>query len=114
MSLPLRTRAATRRGVLGGEGDGLLDEDVLARRQGALRPFDVKMVGQRDVDGLDSGVAEQFLVGAVGSRNPELVGHRAGPCGIAGRDRVDSRARALIHGSDYPLDADPRRAEHAP
>ena len=54
--------------ILGGEGARLFAKDVFAGLGGADDPFLAKAGGKRDVDRLDRGIREQFLVGAVGAR----------------------------------------------
>ena len=52
----------------------LLAEDVFTCVQAKKRIFIVKIVGRRDVDGLDFGIRGQFLVGAVGLGNVMFIG----------------------------------------
>ena len=52
----------------------LLAEDVFACIKAKKRIFIVKIVGRRDVDGLDFGIRGQFLVGAVGLGNVMFIG----------------------------------------
>ena len=67
---PLSRAAALHRVDLGhGEGERLLAQDVLAGPGGPDRPLGVEVVRQRDVDGVDLGVGEECLVGAVRTRS---------------------------------------------
>ena len=59
--------------LAGRGGERLLAQHVLAGLERADRPLDVQPVGQRDVDGVDVGVGEQRLVGAVRARDAVLV-----------------------------------------
>jgi hypothetical protein len=63
---------------------------VLSGVGGALRPLVVEVVGKRDVDGVDLGVGEQLLVGAV---QPDIESalaevHRAGIAPASDRDQL--------------------------
>ena len=51
-----------------------LAEDVFTCIKAKKRIFIVKIVGRRDVDGLDFGIRGQFLVGAVGLGNVVFIG----------------------------------------
>ena len=51
-----------------------LAEDVFTCIKAKKRIFIVKIVGRRDVDGLDFGIRGQFLVGAVGLGNVMFIG----------------------------------------
>ena len=44
--------------LLGAEGDGLFAEDVLAGLKRFRRPFDVLVVGEGNVDGVDVRIGE--------------------------------------------------------
>jgi hypothetical protein len=73
----------------------------------------MQLVGQRIVDGVDVGIGEQLLVGAVGRGNPELGGCLAGFGEIARGDGGDGGELALLHGGDHFFEADVGGAEHA-
>ena len=67
-------RARTASSDLGfgdGQAERLFAEHVLAGLGGLDGPGHVKLIGQRVVDGVDFGVGEQLLVGAVGLGNAE-------------------------------------------
>ena len=70
-------------GLAGMARVGLLAEDVLSGRERLHRPLVVHAVRERDVDGLDVGVGEERLVGAVGRRDPVLRSVRLRPLRVA-------------------------------
>jgi hypothetical protein len=51
--------------LLGPHRHGLLAQDMLARLDGLQRPFDMEVVGQRDIDRLHLRVGQKLLVGPV-------------------------------------------------
>ncbi len=55
------------------EGDGLLEKDVLARRQGRQGPVVVQGRGQADVHEVDAVVGEQVLDAVVRGHPPQVV-----------------------------------------
>ena len=79
-----------------------------------LRPLDVHRVRQRDVDGVDVGIGEQFLVAAVRSRNALRLGVRACTFEAArgdgqqlvsvGRQRADERTVDAGNPEDSPAE----------
>ena len=62
---------------------GFSQSTVLPASERLDRPGQVRVVGQADVDGVDVGVVEQLLVGAVGPGRTQL----AGPFDVARGDR---------------------------
>lgn len=42
--------------------DGLFDQNRVARGQGPFRPFHMKVVRQRDIDGINAGMGQQFVI----------------------------------------------------
>jgi hypothetical protein len=70
-------------GGVGGGGERLLAEDILARRQRLDRPLGVEGDGQGDVDGIDRPGGQQLLVGAVAGLQPQLVSERPRPVDVA-------------------------------
>jgi hypothetical protein len=62
----------TRRGVGGGHRERLFAEHVLSGLKRPDGPLGVKSDGQRDVDGIDSVVAQQVIVRAVTTRDAEI------------------------------------------
>ncbi len=79
---------------LGGiSGVRLLDEDMLAGGERAHRPGVVQRSRERDVDRVDLGVAEQFLVRAVRPLDPVLVGVRLSTSSVPRPDRDDLERR---------------------
>jgi hypothetical protein len=88
----------------------LLAEDVLARLERADRPLDVERVRERDVQGVELGIGEQLVVGAVGPLEAVLARVVLGAPAVAAADGDDldpvGEARAA---EDGPVD--PRRRE---
>jgi hypothetical protein len=101
-------------GLRNGEAEGLLAENVLARLRSFDGPGDVKLIGERVVDGVDIGVGEELFVRSVSG------GDAKGGCcflslrKIAGCDTNYARIATLLHGRDNFLEADSRGAENSP
>jgi hypothetical protein len=74
----------------------LLAQDVLAGRERSQRPLVVEAVRQRVVDGVDVGIVEELLVGAVRPRNRVL-------------ERVRLRAKRIARRDGYEVDFGRRR-----
>jgi len=95
-------------------GQGLLAQRRFACLGAPDAPGGVLAVGQGVVNGVDVGVGEQLLIGAVGGGNVRLAGKSPGPLQIAaGHRRHDAVAR-LVDGRDHAVPADVGRAEDAP
>ena len=94
--------------------DGLFAEDVLAGFGGFDGPRNVKLVGERVVDGVDGRVGEEFFVGAVGGGDVELRGDGAGLGEVAGGDGSDGGELALLHGGENFFYADVGGGEDSP
>ena len=79
-------------------GQRLLAQHVLAVPRAGDRPFGMQAVGQRDVDRIDTVVAQQCLVAAMGTRQAVFGGEAAGLVGVtAGHcDQVDARTATDI------------------
>jgi hypothetical protein len=92
----------------------LLAQDVLARAGGGDRPLGVKVVGERDVDGVDVLVGEQCLVRAVDARDGQRRRDPRRGLGIARRDRDDLRVGRPAHARDDLLGRDVRGRQDAP
>ena len=69
-------------GLLRRQGDGLFDQDVLARPQGRDRHFGVQVRRRTDVNQIDVGVGEQLLVARV-ALHVGQVHHLAGRAEVA-------------------------------
>lgn len=98
----------------GGESDRLFAEDVLTGFEGLDGPGDVEVIGEGVIDGVDIGIGEEFLVGAVGAGDAELVGGGAGLGEFAGGDGEDLTMLALLHGGDDFIETDFGGTEDAP
>ena len=96
-----------------GHAERLFAEHVLAGFGGLDCPGNVQLIGQRIVDGVDVGVGEQLLVGAVGRGNTKLAGRLAGFGQIARGDGGNRGELALLHGGDHFFEADVGSAEDA-
>ena len=94
-------------------GEGLLAQDVLSGGQRSQRPRRVEAVRERDVDGVDVGVADDRLVGVGDPGDPVPGGEGDGPGPIAGRHHLDDHLRVRGRRSDEGGRGDPRRAQDA-
>ena len=101
-------------GFGGVERQRLLTEHVLAGFGGANGPGHVQVIRERVVDGLDFGIGQQFLVGAVGFRDAEIGGGLASSRQIAGGDSGDLAGCAKLHGRNHFFDGDMGGAQYAP
>ncbi len=72
------------------------------------------MVGERIVDRLHFGVVEQFLVGPVCARDPQIRSGGLGFLEIARADGEDVAQLAALHARDYFFGSDQGGAEDAP
>ena len=97
-----------------GEAEGLFAEDMLAGFGGFDGPGNVKLIGERIVDGVDIGIGEQLFVGAVGGWDAERGGRFLRLGEIAGCDGGHGGVLALLHGGKDFLEADGRGAEDSP
>ena len=103
-----------RLGLVGVQRQGLLAEDVLAEVGGEEDPGLVQLVGQGDVDGVDVGVGDGGLVGAVRCRDAELRGPGSGRLGVSAGDRPDGAGLRGADAGDQAASADPGAAEDRP
>ncbi len=76
---------------------------MLTRLEGADRPLDVERVRQRDVDGLDVGILEEFLVAAIGSLETLLACVRLRPNPVTTPDRDDLHAVGPTGAGEHQL-----------
>lgn len=60
--------------LAGRQRNRLLAQHMLARLRRPDRPFHMKMIRKRNIDGVDARIGEQLLVAAVRLRNVELPG----------------------------------------
>ena len=92
---PVPRGAEDAAGLDGAAGEGLLHQDGLARLQGQERVVGVEGVRRGDVDGVDVGVGDEVLVGAVGANGLALARTRMGldegpgPGGVTASDGGD-------------------------
>jgi hypothetical protein len=71
------------------EGDGLLEDEVLARLEGGRRELDVRPVRRADMDDVDRGVGQQRPDVRRRVRHAERGSPRAGSLAIRASDRDD-------------------------
>ena len=101
-------------GFGGVESQRLLAEYVLSGFGRTHRPGHVQVIGQRVVYRFDFGVGQQFLVGTVGFRNPEVASGQLGLRQVARGDGGDFAPCAALHGGYDFLHGDLGCAQHAP
>ena len=110
-------RGGDRLHLGGRHGQRLLAQHVLAGGEGLQRPFEVQRVGQRQVDAVDLGRGEQFLVAGVDVRDRMAPGERAGAVQVACGDRGEVAVGGLLDRRDdvvagYLGDGQQSPAEH--
>ena len=103
-----------RFGFRNSEAEGLLAKNMLAGFRSLDGQGNVELIGQRIVNGVDLGVGEEFLVGAVGTGDA-----KRGCCflslhEIAGSDANDAGVLAPLHGGNDFLETDIGGAEDSP
>src|SRR5262245_9043307 len=96
------------------QADRLFAEDVLARLERANRPRYVQVIGERNVDGIDVAIGEEFLIRTVGLLDAELSGHTLSASQIARGDGRDAAEMALLRGRDDLPAADLGGTQNAP
>jgi hypothetical protein len=69
--------------------DRLLAQHMLAGVHRRDSPLDMQVVGKRVVDGVDIGIGQKLLIGAVGLGNAEFRGRSLGPVRIPRGNRID-------------------------
>ena len=95
-----------RTGLGDREAQGLLAENVLPRFGRLDRLWNVEVVGERIVDGVDLRVGEELFIGAVDFFDPESAGRLFCFSAVARGDCGDVRQLALLHGGYDFLKAD--------
>ena len=93
--------------------EGLFDEHVLARLQGAPRPLAVQPVRKRDVHGLDARIREQSFIAPVGALDSVLPRVALSPRLVAAGDRDHFHGFALRGAGEDRL-VDQRGREQPP
>ena len=96
------------------QGDGFFAQHVLPVLGRFLGPGHVKVVGQGVVNGLDLGVGEKGLVGAMRRRNAESVGHFPRPGEVARSNRHEAASLAFHQGGYDMFERDLGGAEDPP
>jgi hypothetical protein len=103
---------AALRGI---ERDGLLAQDVFAEFGGADRPLAVERIGQRDVNGIDRGIVQQFLVIGIDAVATGETRAALGQLGLVVRgERIELRVAGAEDGGDDAFAGDAGVPEHAP
>ena len=100
--------------LIGVHRERLLAQHVLPRTGRGLRPLGMEVVRERDVDGVDVGVGEEFLVRAIGPRDVELRRNGRRAAWLARRDRVHRAPSGATDSRDDLLSADVRRRQDSP
>jgi len=97
-----------------GEADGFFAKDVLAGFGGFRGPGNVKLIGERIVNGVDFRIGEELLVRAIGFGNVESGGGFSGFFEVARGDCGDGCESALLHGGQNFLEADVGGTQDSP
>ena len=97
-----------------GEAERFFAEHMLAGLGGADGPGNVKLVGQRVVDGVDVWVGEQLLIGAVGRGNAQRRRGLLRRGQIARGDRADGGVLPALHAGNHFLETDCGGGENSP
>ena len=95
-------------------GQGLFAQHVLAGLQGPHRPGAVQVVGQRDIDGLDLWVGQQFFIAAIRLFKAEFPLEGLGLLQAPARDSVQGAVVRRFHGGNGLAPGNVRRAQDAP
>ena len=98
---------------VGGRGQGLLAQDVLAALGGFLGPLGVQGVGERVVDDVDFGVVEEFFIAAVGFGDAGCFGRGLSLGERAAGDAVKLDVGGFLERRQEPV-VDLGDAENAP
>ena len=100
--------------LIGLQRDGLFGQYMLSGGDGLLRPFDVKVVGQRDIDRLHRRIGQQGIIAAmdlkIGAERLEIVRLLR----VRGRQRIKPCARRLMDRAGHVIAREFRRAQNAP